>query len=470
MPRIISLLSAVAALLCTVAVVSFSAQAPRGANPHAINDVDRGRAFDHFDRLLPLALDSASEAAAKQVRDALTEGKSPWLTIAAVEAVRQAEVDKPGTGKVFLPEVLALMGEKHAKLHEEEIVLVNVMACLGTLVKADDKDNVTAVVQALVDWQKRTKNEIVRLRHMAERVLFALTAEDCTLREDTVAFWEWWLKNQAAKVEEKDPKAPEKKSKTAPVVFREPIVGTRIVFVIDVSDSMKWKIDPEDVPKLKAKAPHLPWDKEREPTALWLATQELAHSITQLKPEDPKKGGGKGTKRPKNDPELRYFAIVTYSKDVKLVTDGWVEASEKNCRVWSDHARDLETETLTNIHGGLMQAFGLSAARTNTSSPELDRDCVLTGAHTIVFLTDGYPTWSEDSTDMSGTNEFKHAVGNGEFVKRDKLIELAVRTNRFRKVMINTVGIGNHDKALMKAFAKNAGGAYSDWFCNILWK
>ncbi len=465
MPRIMNLLSAVAALMCTVA--SFSAQAPRDVNPHAINDVDRGRAYDHFERLLPLALDSANEAAAKEVRGALTDGKSPWITIAAVEAVRQAEVDKPGSGRIFLPDVMALMGEKHAKLHEEEIVPVNVMACLGVLVKAEDKDNVTAVVQALVDWQKRTKNEIVRLRHMAERVLSTLTGEDCTLREDTVAFWEWWLKNQAAKVAEK---APEKKSKTAPVVFREPIVGTRIVFVIDVSDSMKWKIDADDIPKLKAKAPHLPWDKEREPTALWLATQELAHSITQLKPDDPKKGGGKGTRRPKNDPELRYFAIVTYSKDIKLVTDGWVEASEKNCRVWSDHARDLETETLTNIHGGLMQAFGLSAARTNTSSPELDRDCVLTGAHTIVFLTDGYPTWSEDSSDMSGTNEFKHAVGNGEHVKREKLIELAVRTNRFRKVMINTVGIGNHDKELMKAFAKNAGGAYTDWFCNILWK
>jgi hypothetical protein len=36
--------------------------------------------------------------------------------------------------------------------------------------------------------------------------------------------------------------------------------------------------------------------------------------------------------------------------------------------------------------------------------------------------------------------------------------------------MINTVGIGIHDKELMKGFAKQSGGAYTDWYCKIDWK
>ncbi|MBX3458903.1 MAG: VWA domain-containing protein [Planctomycetes bacterium] len=457
-----------AAIALSIAIGWASAGAP-GNLP--VQADDRGRSYDYFDKLLPQARNSADEAAAKEVRDALNNGKSPWLTMAAIEAIRQAEVDQPGTGEVFLPDLLALLDEKQKKLHDKnEIVTVNLFVALGVLLDKES-EQVPDVVRALVNWHKWSKNDVVRLRHLAERVLGKLTGEDCTLKDETLAFWDWWLRNKAMKqaVPEGE-KQPEKKSKTAPIIYTEPMVGTRVVFVIDVSDSMKWPIAADDVPKLKAKAPHLPWDKESAPTALWLATQELAYSIEKLKPDTA--AGGKGTRQQRNNPEMRHFAIVTYSKEVKLLTDGWVEATDQNCKKWANNARDLAPESLTNIHGGLMQAFGLSEKRAMTSSPELDRDCVLTGAHTIVFLTDGYATWSDDSTSQNQPDQWGRAnqVGDGKFVKAEELVKLAIYLNRFRKVTINTVGIGNHDKELMKAFARNGGGSYVDWECKIDWK
>jgi hypothetical protein len=420
------------------------------------------KAFAEFDRLLPLASASDNEANATEVRKALKDD-SPWMVIAAVEAVRQAQVDK-AAGKVFLPDVLALMGKDNEKLHKEEIVTVNILACLRTLVRKDDPEAMT-VVKALVDWQRWSDNKIVRLRHMAERVLFELTDEDCTLKTETLDFWEWWMRNKNAG---QDPgKAPEKRSKTAPVLFKEPMVGTRVVFVIDVSDSMKWPISEEDLPGMKKKIPHLPWDKMPvSPSPMDLAKAELTYSIDKLRPD--KDADGKAPKGTKRNPEARHFAIITYSTEVALfTTTGWVEATDASCNTWMTEVEKLTPEHTTNIHGGLVMAFGLSDARKETPHPEVDKDCVLTGAHTVVFLTDGYPTWSNDSKVASAKDEFGNPVGDGEYVKRDKLIELAAHLNRFRKVTINTVGIGNHDKKLMGALAKQSGGAYTDWYCRI---
>ncbi|MBX3473591.1 MAG: VWA domain-containing protein [Planctomycetes bacterium] len=445
-------------LLLAAACLAFHFGAPN----QLAADGDPKSAFAEFDRLLPLAK-SAQEADLATVRAALTDAKSAWLTMAAVEAVRQAEVDQPGTGKRFLPQVLALLDEKHKKLHEQQIFTVNVLACLASLAARGDPE-VADIVKAIVAWQRWSRSSVTRLRDMADRALFKLTGEDCTLKDDTLAFWDWWVVQQAA------PKgdAPAKESRTAPIIFKEPMVGTRVVFVIDLSDSMKYPITKADIPKMREKAPNLPWDKESKPTALWIAVEELARSIDALRP--PKVQPGRNPRSTKTEPEPRHFAIVTYSHEAKVLTGGWVEASHANCNSWMKQARALETETTTNIHAGLTLAFAISGKSNSAINPEYDTECVLTGAHTIVFLTDGYPTWSNDSTARDAKDEFGNPTGNGEYCKRDKLAELARHINRFRKVVIHTVGIGIHDKALMAAFAKDSGGGYTDWGCSIDWK
>ena len=467
----------ITALLAAAFVLALVATAPDSKAQRA--DADRNAAYDNFDKYLAKVVATDDEKAAEEVTKALTErnAKQFWALVAAVEAVRQGEIDSPGAGKRFLPLILNLLKDEKdlKKLHENEILTVNVFACLSALTSKED-DHMLDVVTALWEWQKWSKNKVVRLRDMADRTLLKLTGEDCTLKDETLSFWEWWMRNHKAKRDhgEDNERPPEKQSKTAPIIFKEPMIGTRVVFVIDVSDSMKWPIRESDIPKIKAKAPHLPWDKERSPTPMWVAIEELAHSINQLRPQ-PKpdsKGKSKGTMVKKDDPEMRHFAVVTYSSEVKMLTPGWVVADNSNCDSWMKDVRGLETEHLTNIHGGLLQAFKLSEKSKDTANFELDAECVLTGAHTIVFLTDGFPTWSNDSESQSQPDEWDrpNMVGDGKYAKRDALIELAIYVNRFRKVLINTVGIGNHDKKLMAAFAKNSGGSYQDWFCEVDWK
>jgi hypothetical protein len=473
MRKVLLLISALVLLFCTTAVSH--ARVKRGDVVPA-RRADLQAAFEEFDRLLPM-VKSGDDKDAQEVTEALEKGKSPFMVMAAVEAVRQADVDKPGSGKPYLPKVLALMGEDFKKLHKEEIFTVNVLACIGRLAKGDD-DAAIQVVKTLLAWQRWSENQVVRLRNMAERALLDVTGEDCAFSADTLTFWEWWVRAKETKQDPKNAdKPPEKRSKTAPVIFKEPMVGTRVVFVIDVSDSMKWPIDGDDLKKLKEKAPDLNWASMPDnPSPMDVAKAELVRSIDKLRPT-PKPGKHKKKKHhtrtnSKDDPEARTFAIITYSTEAKMMSKGWVNATDSNCDDWMGRVDELETENLTNIHGALLKSYGLSDKGVKTDDIELDRECVLSGAHTIVFLTDGYPTWSEDSESQNQPDRWKreNQVGDGEYVKDDKLIELLKNLNRFRKVVVNTVGIGNHDKDLMKAFAKETSGAYTDWFCKVVYK
>src|SRR5690606_968813 len=158
---------------------------------------------------------------------------------------------------------------------------------------------------------------------------------------------------------------------------------------------MKWQINADDIAKIRKLAPHL--DIPDNCTPLELAKLELKYSIDKLRPDG---SGGKEKKKStrgvKGDPEARTFAIITYSKDVAMFTDGWIEATDKNCDLWIKNVDDLALESTTNIHGALLKAFKFNGSKKESDSPELDRECILNGAHTIVFLTDGYPTWSDD--------------------------------------------------------------------------
>jgi hypothetical protein len=420
-------------------------------------------AFAEYERLHPSAVASEWGTHAREVRTALAS-KSPWVVVGAIEAVRQAEIDQPGSGKMFLSEILELFGSKTEKLLKQEVVALNLIACLGTLVRKDDPEVVRAI-DALVSLHVQQNDYSARVRHAAEQLVFDLTERDCSLDEEGLRYWSWWLQNRG--VGQETEKTPKKKARSSPVLFNEPMVGTRVVFAIDVSASMKWPIDDGDLPEMRKKLPDIDWDKlPARPTPLDIAKAELARAIDQLRPD--KGADGKPLKRSsKYAPQARYFAIITYSTEVEWFSNGWVEAADKNCNTWMTKVEELEPAHTTNIHGGLVSAFGLSDARMGTLDSELSEDCLLTGAHTIVFLTDGYPSWSDDSTSPSAKDEFGNPVGDGEYVKRDKLVELATRLNRFRKVRINTVGIGNHDKKLMSALAEQSGGNYEDWYCRI---
>ena len=80
----------------------------------------------------------------------------------------------------------------------------------------------------------------------------------------------------------------------------------------------------------------------------------------------------------------------------------FVQATEGNKAKFIKKVEDLNWAALTNIHGGLMRALRLSAKGDDAAEPAVDPDCVLTGADSIVFLTDGWASWTDSATRPTG--------------------------------------------------------------------
>lgn len=415
------------------------------------------RAYAEFERLQEFVWDEESTQDKKEVLRALGS-KDPWQTLGAIEAIREAATQRQVNEACF-EEILRLLSKKHKELHEHEVIVVNLFACLMVLTP-DDVDSKKKLIDAVVDWHQWTKKTSVRLRDWAELLLLHVTGEDCALCDATVPFWKW----KSATLGRQDPgKPPESQARIAPVAFKERVVGTRIVFVVDLSDSMKLATNTEDVEQLR-KHMDLP-DLPEGATGIDILRLKLASAILALSPADDERKT-KPDRDPKKEDDAQYsFAIVAYSTEARRVTDFWIDATEANCKKWSEQVNELQADGLTNFQGGLGEAFLFSEYGRRYPRPELEQEFLWTGAHTIVFITDGFATWSDDSSEQTGTDRWgrKNQIGNGEYVRPEKLIEYVTHQNRFRKIVINTVGMGIHDKELMKAFAKDSSGGYTDW-------
>jgi hypothetical protein len=439
-------------------------------------------ALDQFDFFKSLARMEGVAAADKTLREALEDPKNPYIKCAALEAIRQV------AAKRFLDDVCNILREENELWSKTWLIVpINTLACLEELVEPTETEAAIKVVEAVIAWQKRTLCADERVHFFGGKMLFKVTNEVADM--SSVPFWEWWVKQMqfAGKVDD-NTKKPEKRSKTAalPPVFDTAPVGKRFVFVIDVSKSMEMplkitldeiekrkkdrgpvtgKRDPkqqkEDAEKEKEGEAEAEKEKEAEEenplrqlpweeisTKIALAREELSRAIKSFEGD-------------------REFAIVTYSTAVEVITGGWVTATAANCSKWSKKAKELEPVELTNIHGGLSQAMRINGKGINSAEPSVDPDCILTGADSIIFLTDGWASWDDQSTgkvkDKRRPNDAAEIIGNGPFIYGEDIWPDIMRQNLFRKVIINTVGIGEHDKELLKVLAAKTGGVYVDW-------
>ncbi|MCB9894720.1 MAG: VWA domain-containing protein [Planctomycetes bacterium] len=416
------------------ALAGFSADKPLKALLKAAEEVkseeDHQLAHHQCDLFTALARNRKSDLPEKSLRKMLDDQRmKPWATLALVEAIRAADVADAGTGRRFIAEVRALLDKKQARRLAFEIVTVNVLACLKQLTPKDSPAERNATVKAVVEWQAWSHNTQPRLQDMADRVLHHLTGETCTLNDETLKFWRWWLANSPDQ-----PDKPKQQARGTATLFDQPALGDHIVFVIDVSDSMKYDVTDEGRAAIRKKSEHLDWDKIK--SKLDLARQELIYSINQLNP---------GSDAP--DARRPRFAIIAYSDRIYGCTNGWLVADDAGCKEGVEAAEKLEIKFTTNIHDGLARAFAIHDGGNKADHPDTTEECVLTGAHTIVFLTDGFATANEDK----------------KLLEPENIRASIRRLNRFRKVVINTVGIGNHDDKLMPDLSDDSGGKYTDW-------
>jgi hypothetical protein len=423
-------------------------------------------ALDQFDFFKALAGMKDVEAADNTLRTALADAKNPYIKCAALEAIRQTGA------KRFTDDVVQILYEDNKEWAQKWLIVpINTFTCLRDIVDADDKPSVIKVVEAVVAWEERKVCLDERVRYFGGQMLAELTGEAADMA--SVFFWKWWVQQmKAVGAIDRSSKPNEKRSKTAPVppVFDTSPVGKRFVFVIDCSDSMKLplKIDlPEIERRRKDRGPvsgkrkkegideeeekeddnplrRLPW-KEIS-IKMDLARHELSRAVKEFVGD-------------------RYFAIVVYGTGYECITDGWVQATDANCRKWSKEALELDFMGMTNIHGALMQSLKISDKSTSCEHPSVDPNCVLTGADTIVFMTDGWGSWDDYSTNRvtDKRNKQENAIGDGQFIYGEDIWPEVLRHNIFRKVIISCVGIGNHDKDLLRNLARQTGGTYVDW-------
>ncbi len=391
---------------------------------------DPAQALNQLDLFVPLAA-MKKEGADKALRAALAHKSNAYLKCAAMEALRRAKRAD------FTDDVLAVIAEKNKEwLLDGRIVMLN---ALDFLRDAADKADAEKIVEALlalaawVDTQKKLELD-ARTQFFAQRTLEALTGEKAAL--SSVAFWKWWLLQKKAGGNPA-PRPPANPARATGTAFDVELVGNRIVFLIDISSSMKEPL-PDALKKDERFA--------KLGSKLELARLQLAAGLRSLPPE-------------------RQFAIATYSREADILTAGWVSTTPENCELWARRALELEVGTITNIHGALIAGLRINAKGTTSPHPAVDKESVATGADSFVLLTDGWATWCDDSTayDAPEPRGGSGKVGNGHFILGEEIALDIMRLDAFRKVIINTVGIGNHDRELLRALATGTGGAYVDW-------
>ncbi len=393
------------------------------------------------------------------------------LKAAALEAIGQS------ARKELAPAVATLLATWNPEWDEKGVIVAMcaIFAC-PKLVNPQEKEPRDSIMRGLINILKNAKND--RLTYFSVKALAEITGEKMYSEPK---FWEWWIEIGGYKGQGDRPEGETTAERKVPKFFEMATVGKRVVFSIDVSGSMQHpaKMPPqpkkEKPPEPKKEGPVTgekgkpgangdkkdekkevdPPDYSKVKTKIDLAKVELIYAIKQL------------------DKEF-YFNVVIYDTTHSLLipaTKNLVQATEENKARFVKAAEALNWRQLTNIHGGLMDAFSITDGGFfdwHKMDPAWEPDCMARGAETIFFLTDGFPTVSDDSSDIGEVGRAKPngtmgpTVGNGKMCQRENIVAEIRRVNTFRKCVIHTVGIGPHDNALLVELSKDSGGTYTD--------
>jgi len=158
-----------------------------------------------------------------------------------------------------------------------------------------------------------------------------------------------------------------------------------------------------------------------------------------------------------------YFNILAFASEVEPWRKKRVPANSLNKRSALDFLRKLEpiggAAASEMAQAGLTGAAALGKGRTNTYGalcqalgvdPKMETALITPGAvekskgvDTVFFLSDGIPSV-------------------GEIVEPDDILAAILEFNRFRRVVIHTVSIGEFKKDFMIDLARKTDGVYVD--------
>lgn len=433
-----------------IAYKSADAQIRRGAVLKLREFADLGAARLVVERVFPTersagVLEAAIRVVAASSDPAVVEwlvtkaqGRGDWIIRSAVvEALGAVKGERVDLALAALldrekdPRVLSMalfaVGEKrltdlylpvlrHLE-HEDWQVRV---AAIETLGEWKDK----RAVEPLID---RLMNETGRLREDIAEALKSITGKDFGADPNK---WRKWL-NEGDAAGEDDPE-PKKEGvasgvKDEPTYFGIKVNSERVLFVIDVSLSMR---TPIDIDKMKvAREAALTGDggedgnreEKFEDTIKWwkikdrldLAKAQLMFVIKNLQSK-------------------QQFEIVSFSEKIESWNGGrLMKANARNKTKALRFVDPLDVEGATAAGAALDFAFEMAGAGAHDKNYK-------TGVDTIFFLSDGAP--SDRNT--------------------DEILEEVRGRNRLRKIKIHVVAIVNQSVRFLRLLAEQNGGVY----------
>lgn len=435
---------------------------------------------------------------------------APWVRVAAIESMAESRKHR------YVESIFAfLQGDNPAWDNEEAIVPVTAVNALGLCFKHSEKvEERLPILRRLRDMLDTGANANGFRNDRVRYFVASAFAQVARLPEPTEdIFWMDWyiLECERGNVgsDGRPPVSDKKPSGTNPRwdFVGMPAFGRRVVFALDLSKSMEEEIDPAIIKvardRAKQKKPEITGDggkkdgeKEEEEeeidwgairTKLDLAKAYLFRALNQMvKAEEQRKvdleewkknkprGGGPRASRTRTRSILEepyQFNIVVYETEAKLLDETsykFIDVSHRNVERMKLLVEDYVDRGLTNIHGALVRSMQITGGKLIEGDPAFDSNGLTSGADTIMFLTDGWASWSDDSDELIFDPRIKNpppttrGIGNGQYIMGEDILSDFTRLNRFRKVITNCVGIGNHDRELMRGLARASRGEYVD--------
>lgn len=327
----------------------------------------------------------------------------------------QLETEKDPAAIAMLHEGLAALGDKSIDTaliarhlpHENWLVRSSAAA---TLAKLRSK----AAIEPLI---ARLDVEEGRLRSDIGRALTSLTGQDF---HGNVALWQRWWKDNGPTFEVA-PAAPPKSAVEAAAeqrgvsFFGISTESQRVLFVLDLSGSMKFSMSPKSNP---TDDPSRPYDTPGadETSRLDAAKRDLIKALGGLR-------------------DGAHFNLVLFASDVWSWADDLVVMSPDKRVALTKYVEEVDAIGATNIYGALERAFEVAGASGGDtfSNPQID---------TIYLLTDGKATV-------------------GVTTDRDEIISFVRSRNQSARITIHTIGLSDaHDAVLMRRIAEENGGQY----------
>ena len=233
--------------------------------------------------------------------------------------------------------------------------------------------------------------------------------------------------------------------------------GTRIAYLLDMSDSMLEPVAPEIVEKLKVGRDIV--DDTRRwgiRTRFDLARELLRASLAQLDPE-------------------AFFVVIGFGEEAYYLhaTPGLEPAEPSRIRrAMAELDQIPATDRLwhaTNMHGAFRKAFQATSGDPIPEYEHVARAGFTEGCDTIFLLSDGKPTCGDFyAMEMADAGTMTRDPESGRTEPLSRRAELAYfcpysypvnllrdlkRLNLFRKVEIHCLGTGEADKSLLKDIA-----------------